>query len=274
MADYTDFVSFDVPQWIIDQGGDPEELKLDGENLDAVKQALEELMSTPEGEALIKQAAADAPDGKVNIIFLEGGYTVVPGEKDTNDIILGTKDSSFQYHSPETGGHHDISIQRVMFHELQHIAAGHTSSTKELEADAIKSTNDFMKKYYDEPERNLDVYQLSEDGTPKWDINPNFNQNGHAEPQASAQETVDLGGQDGTAYTTQATLGHADLNNIQESMDTGESIITSAFGVSAMSEDAVLVNAKTDLEATDIANSAAIDPSLQQDTQINQFGLN
>ena len=189
MADFRNYVSFEVPDGVeknMPQLPDSEISALQGDGRALVERALAEIADTPEGEALLERVASKFPDGKISILHHEGGKTVA-GSLDVNGsasnvILLGAADSDGRYYSPETDWVHDLSIQRTLFHELQHFGLGHVGSRGVTnhdrhirENEAVDQTNEFMKKYYDEPARSIndlsqDIKDLSHGGTEEWDF--------------------------------------------------------------------------------------------------------
>lgn len=176
--DYKNYVSFDLSPQAKAAGEDIAKVGLKSGDRQKMEQALREIGSTPEGQALLKQAASYSPNGKIHITSNPGSFTAAyPGE-----LLLGTRDANARYHSPETGKLHNLSMQHVLVHELQHMALGQKADGMSLskEADAINATNIYMKKYYNEPYRNPDSRTGSATGgTPGWDIDRNFRRNGY-----------------------------------------------------------------------------------------------
>lgn len=187
MADFRDYVSFEVPEKIKSHGldqGDTKIIPLKGEHLSLIENALEEISNKPEGLEILKNVAAEFPEGKIPFLDHDGGRTLVAFvSEDVNNemsaILIGTKDSNARYYSPQTQEFHDISIQRAIFHELKHFELGHIESyhdgiTADMkvahEVEAVKATNDFMGKYYDEPLRSEDLFIAKYDGTEEWDF--------------------------------------------------------------------------------------------------------
>lgn len=181
MEDFRNYVSFEVPEYLTqrirDAGDNPALLEVSPHERARLEKALEEIASTPEGLALLKQVAERDPHGKINI--MTGGAaglrssSVLP-----NDIIIGDMDSRMRYADLDTGKtYHDISVQRLLIHELYHHAHDHKEKSLENEEEAINSTNDYMLKYYNEPRRALDHDKVDYKGTEGWDFNENFNPN-------------------------------------------------------------------------------------------------
>ncbi len=148
-------------------GLDPGDLKLPEHLKNKLEEALSEISSTREGRQMIRQAARRGEDGKVNIIYNEGGFTVA---LISGDFAVGTEDDQFMYQGVD-GDMYDLSIQRMVFHELVHLGLGHEEFSLENESEAVRVTNQFMSKYYGETPRNEDTNLGSPTGgTPKWDM--------------------------------------------------------------------------------------------------------
>lgn len=180
MTNYRDYVSFDAPGWMIDRGVNLETVQLDGALRQRVEQALEEIASTPEGAKLLEVVAEKYPDGKINIISKEGGGTFALAP---NDIQIGSMDDGFQYYSHETSKFHDMSLQRMLVHELEHLASAHEHKRGDEnefgispteEAEAVNSANAFMSKYYGEVPRSEDTTIGRLHGSSGWDYNEDF----------------------------------------------------------------------------------------------------
>lgn len=174
----------------------------------SVESVLEELSLTPEGQSLIRQAAANSDDGVVRISEATQGYTeakelssgVAKGELPF--VLIGADYNTAQYLS---GGEWlDLSLQDAIIHELGHISHDHhavnSTDIKDYERvegvegnqkysannehTAISISNDIMQKYYAMPPRNADDYTR---GTRDWgatstnalDVNQNFNPDGY-----------------------------------------------------------------------------------------------
>ncbi|MEM8833848.1 MAG: hypothetical protein AAGB32_04830 [Pseudomonadota bacterium] len=179
-----DYFTFEDPNELVPNpyGGDPSETQaLHEQDIASIRSALEEIASTPEGRQMIKDAAANDPDGKINIMGNPDGFTAAYKLGDEENIGISGKDAVLQYRSPETGEWHDLSIQRMLVEELQHKALGHDGITVENEAEAKTATNEYMEKYYDEPPQDTG-YQTQENlrigGTDQWDYNQNFQRQG------------------------------------------------------------------------------------------------
>ncbi len=187
MIDFRDYVSFDIPLRLSDRL-DPETSTLQDDKLALIERGLEEIAATPEGAALLQRVAAQFPDGKIPILNNEGGFTKIDLNSlddgtEERTLVIGTEDSNFKYHSPETGEHHDLSIQRVLFHELQHLDLQHDyepylHNVLSREAEVVRTTNDFMTKYYGEPARDEDTSLGEFGGTQEWDFSERVNVSG------------------------------------------------------------------------------------------------
>lgn len=211
MADYRDYVSFDPPEWAVDraeaQGANGDDIKLSGEDLNNMKSALEEIASTPEGAALLERVAAKSEDGTINIMVNPGGQSIALSP---NNFALGTEDSNGRYYSSETGEYHDITLQRLIVHELQHLDHGHTHLSPENEAEAIRTTNDYMAKYYGEPARDEDSFKGDFNGTPDWDVNQNFSSD-----RASLDIELPKGPLDGVAVSDPTLVADVNATGVQ-----------------------------------------------------------
>ena len=162
--------------------------RLNGEERSNVERALSEIAATPEGKALLERAAAKSSDGKINIVAAKDGPSM---SGDPNDIIIGREDSGFNYYSPRTGQFHNASIQQLLVHELHHISMGHRGASLADEGDVIRMSNQFMRKYYGEPERDEKVLRYNTQGSKGWDVNPNFNPDGFS-PESVRSDLLDM----------------------------------------------------------------------------------
>lgn len=172
MVDINKIVSFDPPAWYAKQGHNPSVANITNANTRRlIMRGMQELATTPEGQKLIKDATAKSPDGKLHFInakaipfnqFHEKTAARAP------DTIQVGNDGATDYLGPN-GQRHKISIQRMLHHELRHLAYG------DSEPQAVRNTNPYMKKYYGEVERNPNTarpYTLSKPGN--WTRNRNF----------------------------------------------------------------------------------------------------
>lgn len=198
-----DKVSFEVPDQIEDLVSDKDLLEravIDPIEKKRILQALEELYQTPEGRALIDSAAEHSSTGKIHILNGIGGNTMAVGQGDFPRMILLGDDDKARYFSPETGMFHDLSYQRLFYHEFYHIAREHKSVTGivnlTLEEETVRATNKFMSKYYSEPARDPDNYFKTDNiGTPGFDLSDAFRRKGYSEeasplpPPAATQQT-------------------------------------------------------------------------------------
>ena len=142
--------------------------------------ALYEIYSTPEGQELINNASSKFGDQPIRILFWQNGYTVA---LKMGAFTFGSEDADAMYPHQSNSESIDVSIQRVLVHELSHLALNHTelrgdedeygvSSTEESEA--VRYTNAFMEKYYKEPNRPEQTIRTKLGGTKVWDFNPRF----------------------------------------------------------------------------------------------------
>lgn len=179
MVDFRRYISLDAPDTPQESYVMPQGSALRNN----VTRALQEIASTPEGQALLEKAAAHSPSGKIHILHDPDNFSFAM----TNGVIaIGNQDSRFQYYSPETGGLHDITMQHFLVHELSHFALGHAQMRGDeiegamgvslsKEAEAVAATNAYMAKYYGEPPRDLDTMKGDiSSGTQGWDFNHNF----------------------------------------------------------------------------------------------------
>ncbi len=191
--DYRKYVSFEPSREMIKDGVNPNAVQLTPDERSRLERAFKEIASTPEGQKLIQRAAASGPDGKINVVCNTGGITAA---RRPNDILLGTADAGFQYYSPETHSFHDIPIQDLLVHEMNHMAHGHkgndaSGQNRHEEAEAIRETNKFMKKYYNRPARDEDPTKGRIGGTPQWDVDENFNPKGYPQRRSNAEPKID-----------------------------------------------------------------------------------
>lgn len=188
---YRDYVTFLPPDFLIkymeEEKIDFDKIKLPDEELQKIENALSEMASTPEGQKALMDAASKSANGKICILHNDGGLTYCIKHETHLFLLLGSIDSNFQYADAKNGSFHDVSIQRLLYHEIQHIALGHDKHTGDEdhlgvshteEAEAVRATNKYMKKYYNEPPRNEDTNKAKFEGTKEWDFNKNFNDAG------------------------------------------------------------------------------------------------
>lgn len=185
MVDFRDYVSFEMPVGVttkMPQFPDSEIHPLKGDDLALVKKGLKEIAETPEGLGLLQRVASQFSDGKVPILHNVGGRTVsgpfnIDGRA-SKVIMIGTTDSDERYYSPEIHAYNDVSIQRALFHELQHFDLGHikvrskdTPDNVKLarETEAILKTNEFMSKYYSDPVRSENPKDIDDKGRDGWE---------------------------------------------------------------------------------------------------------
>lgn len=153
-----------------------ENIKLPQSYEDVTRRAFEELSQTPEGQQIIMEAASKSPDGKINLAAspLMEQWTALS----SGDLSVGALTDRTKYAG--NGGYTftNASVQRVVFHELTHIARGYDGSD-EGEAKAITETNAYMSKYYNETPRVDNVDAVRYDGTPRLDFNRDFRPEGY-----------------------------------------------------------------------------------------------
>ncbi len=151
----------------------------DGPDAEAIRKALDEIASTPEGQEYIERAVENLkeslgdPDAKIRIGPSDGltaAYT-------NGNIRIGDAESIVRYEGAD-GNFHDLSMQRLLFHEIAHFAIG--GKPPNNERPTIATTNSFMQKYYGEVPRHpdahgwLDPSKIDIKGTRGWDWNDNF----------------------------------------------------------------------------------------------------
>ena len=171
-------ISFEVPDHYLDSGlHSPDVGAFSEGNQQAIRSALEEIYSTPEGRRLLEQAAETSPSGQLHIVSNPGGISRVEGLND-GVIFIGGQDDEAQYFSDATGSWHNLSIQRVIVHEANHHVMGHMEELgngdityNQMEAEAMEATNRFMRRYYQEPPRSTNFNKLgvAEDGSYTYD---------------------------------------------------------------------------------------------------------
>jgi len=171
VSDYKQYVSFEISDEAIEvaeeNGYDEEDLCFSDEMQASIEKALAEIASTPEGLRLLKDAASKSPDGKIPIFQNVDGFTLaIPPY-----ILIGTDDSDFKAITLN-GGDQNMSLQRLLFHELQHLENQTLRGDEDQygisasrESEAVRETNKFMKKYYNEPSRSEDTNKGNFDGT-------------------------------------------------------------------------------------------------------------
>ncbi|MEM7618547.1 MAG: hypothetical protein AAF244_04085 [Pseudomonadota bacterium] len=176
-----DYFTFEDPNEPLPNvfGGEPTQTQpLAPQDISTIQKALEEIASTTDGSKLIKQAAANDPDGKINITGNPDGITAAFKTGEESNIAISGKDAGMQYKSPETGEWHDFSVQRMIVEELFHQALSHDGITPENEAEAKRLTDAYMKEHYGEPPQGTATPEFGKNirfsGTDKWDYNTNF----------------------------------------------------------------------------------------------------
>ena len=159
-----------------------------------VIKAMEEIASTPEGNELMQQAFL-RDEGHINVAHSPNGYIL---SVSPNTVLLGEEHTGAQYNGVD-GNMHDFSIQRILVHELYHLANDHHLLPKEDRPEAeiqnIQFTNKFMEGYYKEPERKEDHSGFNKKGTDEWDFNSDFKAEGY---NNTNEENLDLGQSGGT----------------------------------------------------------------------------
>ena len=163
------------------------------QDLDMLMQAINEIYSTPEGKKLIEDTAKLSVTGKVHFLYSEDAHSqalhngIVPPT-----VILSTEDTNKNYpieSSDETNEFAPFSIQRSIFHELYHIQQQHNDTLSD-EHDTITATNEFMSKYYNEPQRALRYYEFKESGEKGFKINPHFKCSDQEQPTCPIWEDL------------------------------------------------------------------------------------
>lgn len=159
--------------------------EVDGGLKSKIQTALKQIASTPEGARLLRDVSqitrnnrtAWNKDGRIQIIQnpMSNSRTTA-GTKGV--IILGDDTRKVRYKINGSSQYHDMSLQRALYHELQHIKLRHKGITPRNEAQAIARTNRFMRKYYGEPNRTLNHDEHDQKGTPRYDLAKNFDPTG------------------------------------------------------------------------------------------------
>lgn len=193
MADWRDYVTLDVPadlneEFSAEQRAD---FTFDSRLRRQIEQALDEIASTPEGLATLRDAAANSATGRVALLSDPSAYgaRIVPSisrnDGGTSLIVLG--DGRMTYPTSVPGeAPRDMTLQRVLFHEFTHLALNHPaamSSDAELRREedrVVDRTNAFMARYYGETPRDHYFAETPPTGTQRWDFNRDFNAQGYA----------------------------------------------------------------------------------------------
>lgn len=136
-----------------------------------VEQCLDLLAKTPEGQDLISYAALENQERGFSVIELTAGleesfdenFVALAHPEDGTIEINRDAIRDAQYYMKD-GGEQDISLNRVLFHELSHMRYPDYT-----EDEIIETTNAYMTKYFDSPERE---YHEGPDtnGTPELEI--------------------------------------------------------------------------------------------------------
>jgi Ca2+-binding RTX toxin-like protein len=145
------------------------------EDAETLRQGLVDIAMTPEGRAMIEDAIernAGEPIsvyGATTTVTIDGivyesgspgsaldinGYT---GDEGPNLAILVNMDNLGGVEVDRQSGDSDqVSVQRLMYHEMGHHAAGHTTGVPNDEISLISRANEFLAKYFNETPRVLD----------------------------------------------------------------------------------------------------------------------
>lgn len=159
---------------------DANSLIISGRQQSLVMRALREIYATPEGRNAIERAAADSRDGQIHIINNPGGITMAMGRGViSNTIAFGSQDDNARYLQPSTGRYADLTVQRILYHELHHLGHRHGVMSNgqfnlRQEAETIRATNSFMARYYGEPHRSTDYNDVRLGGTEGHDFSRNY----------------------------------------------------------------------------------------------------
>lgn len=185
MGDYRQYVDFEVPPRVVmamrgmTPPGDPDDAVLKGADRIKMEMALAEIAATPEGEKLLRDAAAKSPEGRVHILANgEGGFT----KAFTSTILLGSGDGAFRYKEAGSETRHDDFLQNMIVHELTHIGRSHAEQVRpdedsdgvslSEEAEAVREANAYIGKYYGAKPRDENTKQIVDmGGTKEWDYN-------------------------------------------------------------------------------------------------------
>lgn len=165
--DYTDVLSINFTHLTIQQQ-------------DQVSDVLLEIQSTPEGQILL--GLIQDKHGTVDLTFDPNGIT---------GHVLGTNDLNVSFNKVSSEGYygldgavHAFTLQRVLTHEMFHLADDRPNldETAEIEAPALQFENEFMAKYYGDTDRRLVhlTTALNEENiTNNQLLNPNFDEEGY-----------------------------------------------------------------------------------------------
>ena len=193
MADYRDYVSFEVPEFmkqILQYSDKYTEADAVVPPSEQAKMAIafQEMVNTPEGRELLEStldniqyvqwALEDPPTEKIHVVYNKDGWS---GSSEHFGFLIGSKDAELTYQGAQDDVHHDFSLQRLITHELYHAQNSHfiprgdeneKGASPSKEAEAIDFTNEYMDKHYDEPARAEDHDAVKHAGSPEWDFNP------------------------------------------------------------------------------------------------------
>ncbi|MEM9468639.1 MAG: hypothetical protein AAF988_00590 [Pseudomonadota bacterium] len=178
------FFSFTIadslkPEYFLSDHDPGNDWNSDTETVALVKKALAEILSTPEGYDIISTAVENYGGNKIHIDIDDFDFigevhvaAGVPFIKITNNAFR--KGSTFF----SNGGIRQVSIQRLLVHEIYHLYARHaeelvTASEEErlrYEDQTISFTDAYMQKYYNEKPRSRYSNASFRGGTPEWDF--------------------------------------------------------------------------------------------------------
>lgn len=188
---WQDYVAFDTPVSAYDSyesylqlySGSPLDPKLQSK----VETAFDEIAETPEGRAAILNAVQNSPDGLIHIV--PGNYASPKISPDWAVVGIPPQTST-SYYSPDNKMMNPMSLQHALYHELTHLGQENEAGKRKddchksgLEDDATSKTNQFMSKYYGEPDRG-DYYATTPIPARDWELNSNFETSGHPENKA------------------------------------------------------------------------------------------
>lgn len=148
---------------------------------DTLRLALQEIAATPEGLSMIETIYQRFEGEKISVNIHhanQAGGVDVDGR--TPVLIIGTSDWATQFAYYTDTGVQDVSLQRMIFHELYHLANhvrpfvnGENFSAELIlrnEEEAVNATDAFMARYYGEPPRQDYSNNSIHGQTPYWDF--------------------------------------------------------------------------------------------------------
>lgn len=160
---------FDIPQ------------SSQGAAADTLRMVLQEMAATPEGLSMIETIHQRFDGEKISVDIHhanQAGGVDVYGR--TPVLIIGTSDLATQFAYYTETGVRDVSMQRMVFHELYHLAnhvrpfVNGEDFTAEMidrnEEEAVDATDAYMARYYDEPPRQDYSNNSIHGRTPYWDF--------------------------------------------------------------------------------------------------------